>query len=239
MRKFIQHIVFVIVVCIPFVMHTQTTVKVILHNGGSLKGELISINDEGDLILQMSGQQPMTIKSHLIKKFTADGTHERSENEEDNDFFKKLKIHSEAAVLISDQTSGYGIKMTVNYKVVNTLYGGVAVGLDNYIDNAELNVYSVGANIRHYFSNIPKHPFLNLTTGYGSFYPLQKYNQVSGQGGFFWNPSAGLSFGSKISFDVSVGLRFQNTSITYQNGETESELRWKYRRLAIQIGMSF
>lgn len=239
MKKLIQTILIFTLTCANLHMAAQSEVKVHLNNGGVLIGELLSITESGDLNIKMNGQQTMLIKAHLIKKYYADGRTEKLSLRENDSFYKKFKFHTEAGILIGDMNSGYGLRQMINYKLINTLYSGIAIGVDNYTGNAELNVYSIGANTRYYFNKLPKHPFISLNAGYGTFHALQKFNQTNAKGGMYWNPSAGFSFGSVVSFDLSLGLRFQNSDIKYQLGETESEMKWKYRRISFNLGVTF
>jgi hypothetical protein len=240
MKKIKQYILLFTLFCVHFCILAQTEVKVHLDNGGVLVGELLDISETGDLTLKMRGDQLLTIKSHLIRKYYANGSMEKpGVNPENDPFLKKYKFHTEGSLLIGDMDSGYGVKQIINYKLINSLYTGLSIGVDNYSGNAELNVYSIGADTRYYFSRLPKHPFVSFNAGYGTFHALQKFNQTSSKGGMYWNPSAGFSFGSIISFDVSLGLRFQNSDIKYQLNETESEIKWNYRRITLSLGVTF
>jgi hypothetical protein len=209
-----------------------------MNNNSIIKGQLININDNGDVILLLNAKDTLVLKSHLIKRYDVDGL-VGFESHKPKIELKNYKFHTEGSLLLGEEVGGWGLKQSINRKLFGSLYSGITLGIDNYTGNAELNVYSVGANVRYYFIDTPKLPYLSFNAGYGSFHALQKYNQVDAKGGAYWSPSAGLTFGKKISFDLSLGLRFQNSDIMYQLGETESEFRWKYKRFVINMGISF
>lgn len=216
----------------------QVEAKVIMYNNAVIKGELININEIGDVILLLNKRDTLRLNHHLVKKYYVNGLKTSGEFEREM-VLNRYKFHTVGSLHIGEISNGWGFHQSFNRKVFNALYSGLTLGIDNYTGNAELNVYSVGANMRYFFTRLPKLPYISLNAGYGSFLALQKYNQVASEGGMYWNPSAGFTFGKKISFDLSMGLRFQNTGVTYQLGETESEINWKYRRISINLGVSF
>jgi hypothetical protein len=238
----VKKIVFLVMLSTPFifrnVINGQTAVKVLLNNSSSVRGELIDINENGDVVLKLNGRDTITIINQQIKRYDIDG-YKKVKDHTNSEFYRKFKFHTEGILLLGENTGGWGLKQSVNRRIIQDLYSGITVGIDNYSGNAELNVYSIGGNARYYFSSLPNHPFVCVNSGYGRFNPQQKFNQVGGKGGLYFNPSAGFSFGNRVTFDLSVGLRFQNANVQYQLGETESDIRWKYRRLSIQFGATF
>ncbi len=238
MRRLKTYIWLILFSSVPTQAWSQVGIKVIMNNNSTIKGQLVNINDNGDVKLLLNAKDTLVLKSHLIKKYDIDGLvgFELSVPKIE---LKKYKFHTEGSLLLGEEVGGWGLRQSFNRKVFGSLYSGITLGIDNYTGSAELNVYSVGANVRYYFIDVPKLPYFSFNAGYGSFHALQKYNQVDAKGGAYWSPAAGLTFGKKISFDLSLGLRFQNSDIMYQLGETESEFRWKYKRFVLNMGISF
>ncbi len=219
-------------------LYGQAPIKITMHNSSTIRGELLNINIYGDLTIKMFGRDTFIISNNLIKHYDVDG-YKPAKTVDKTLFYRKYKFHTEASRLVGEQFKGWGIKQSFNRSIYPYLYAGATIGVDNYTLNAELNVFSVGANLRYYFQSMPHHPFVSLNGGYGAFYAQQKYNQVASKGGTYFNPSVGFSFGKRVSFDIALGLRFQNAQVQYQLGELESAILWKYKRLALQVGVTF
>lgn len=227
-----------VTLCSTITLKGQTAVKVTLNNSSSIRGEFIKIAENGDIVIKLNRRDTFIIPHTQISRYDIDGFKKNNEGTYSL-FYQKYKFHTEGILLLGENIGGWGLKQTINRNLLQSLYGGLTLGIDNYTGNAELNVYSIGANLRYYIKSLPNHPFISFNSGYGAYNPRQKFNQVGGKGGMYFNPSAGFSFGNRVTFDISVGLRFQNATINYQQGEVDSEARWKYRRLALQFGATF
>lgn len=215
-------------------MNGQEQIAVYLKKGTVLKGEMVSYS-YGDTLKMLVGvaKKEISLPEDAIEKIKFYGQHLKSAFNEKNWLYT-----SKLALLPGSTDTGLGISQMVSKKLVRGLFGGVAVGVDNYYLGPGFNVYPVTGSLKYYGSNEIVSPFIEMRTGYGLAFSAERQGQALAKGGLHLNPSMGLRFGSRFLYtELSIGLKFQRLSYLYAFVDHTNDYDVLVRRF--EAGLSF
>ena len=219
-----------------------TVVK--LKDGSVLEGQMTEYR-EGEFIKMNIGQNDITIKFESIKhiKHKSLSSGNPYSFKEDGFYHHSSVAFLPGYVSVDNEVMGVGIDHTSGYLFNRWFGAGLNLGINNYLPaNREL-FYTVAAEARGYLMKKNLSPYYVVRTGYG--FAHKSARMIEAKGGYFLNPSIGLRFTAKRSFNLSteIGVNFQNGYFKWQNdGWWDRSIFEKdvwYRRFNLKFGILF
>lgn len=214
---------------------------VYLKNGSIIKGEILEINRDKELIILTTDNKKWIFHINEIdyvkhEKGTPSGSLV-------NQLTKGYINFSGMGLLIGDksneQIAPFSVSMVNGYAINQHVSIGGGVGLEFL----EITSVPIFADTRYYIGQNRANPFVSLQGGYS--FPIEDkssnyYQQMNNVGGYLINPGLGLlvHFYSGEALFVHLGYRHQKVKYTY-NDEFDREMDHYYNRLNIRVGLMF
>lgn len=212
-------------------------VKVILKNGSSFFGELVSYDPNEGITVSVNGKE-IFIEEKRLRKFVSTAS--------SKEVFKpklktnKIYFRTNVGFLTNDNGTGASLNVSALYQLNRYFSAGIGVGVDNYYFNEPHNIFPLFTEFKTYLVDKNSSPYVSLKTGYSFNRAHEDSGQVLARGGFMINPTFGYRFGSRgIMFDLYAGIRMQNAYYEkiQNNGYSRQDIIWK--RLEFGTALSF
>ncbi len=224
----------------------QRKQTVVLNDGSRISGTIVT--DSSDY-LEMKVVVPQILK---IRKdhvsFLEPVTYPVKANQKTNGYF----IHLSAGILTGKSElgnrTGKSLHLSSGYQFKN----GLAIGIGSGLEEMEITIIPLYADIRFYPLKTRISPYALLKTGYGfagsdkdlehEFY----YNTpVDSRGGLLFNAVAGIALYTWQRAAVTIGVGYRYQKITFSQdqywwgGLSTKEIITHFNRLELQLGFTF
>ena len=223
----------------------QRKQTVVLNDGSRISGTIVT--DSSDY-LEIKVIVPQKLKiSKARVSFMEPVTYPVKVNQKTNGYF----IHLSASILTGENelgnTTSYSFHLSNGYQFKN----GLGVGIGSGLEEMEVTIIPLYADIRYYPLKTRISPYALLKTGYGfaaSDKDLERdiyYTPVDSKGGFLFNAVAGISLYTwqRTAVNIGVGYRYQKISISQEQywwgGASTKETVTHFNRIELQLGFTF
>ena len=223
----------------------QRKQTVVLNDGSRISGTIVT--DSSDY-LEIKVIVPQKLKiSKASVSFIEPVAYPVKVNQKTNGYF----IHLSASILTGENelgnTTGKSFHLSNGYQFKN----GLGVGIGSGLEEMEVTIVPLYADIRYYPLKTRISPYAWLKTGYGfvtSDKELERdiyYTPVESKGGFLFNAGAGISLYTwqRTAVTIGVGYRYQKISISQEQywwgGASSKETVTHFNRIELQLGFTF
>ena len=199
--------------------------KIVLLNGTTLIGELVSYDPNTTIVISISGNE-IVLPSDKIKKIVM-----MTSSEQVNiNRLKTKRLYNRTNIGLLSNSNGNGITLnhSVLYQHSRWIGVGLGAGIDNYYFQSGRNVYPVFVEFKSFLVDRNSSPYVSLKSGYGFIFSNEDLGQEYTKGGLIFNPTFGYRIGSSgVFMDFYMGFRFQKAQYEINDG-------WSYRSQDIQ-----
>jgi hypothetical protein len=223
----------------------QRKQTVVLNDGSRISGTIVT--DSSDYLeIKVVVPQILKIRKYQVS-FMEPVTYPVKANQKAEGYF----IHLSASLLTGENelgnTTSYCFHLSNGYQFKN----GLGVGIGSGLEEMDITIIPIYADIRYYPLKTRISPFALLKTGYGfaaSDKDLERdfyYTPVDSKGGFLFNAMAGISLYTwqRFAINIGVGYRYQKITISQEQywwgGATTKEKITHFNRIELQLGFTF
>jgi hypothetical protein len=227
----------------------KTNKQTITLNDGSLLIGVIVADSADMLTLKLDSPQTIKLSKQQIKSYEL--------HPQQMQYYSRTKgyyIHFASSVLAgkNDWRDVYNlsIQLSNGYQLSN----GVRVGIGTGIENMEVPLIPLFADINYHPINSRISPYLYLRSGYSfalipneeTYYIGYYYNPIADtKGGFLFNAGAGIALYTwdRAAINLGVGYRYQEVTV-YRHydmwgGSSTLEMETFFHRIELQLGFVF
>jgi hypothetical protein len=217
---------------------STTKTKVYMRNKSVLIGELISIKPDTSITIKIN-QTILELKASTFNRFVM---YEEKDPRIIEHFrlSRKFFYNMQLSSVSNNVYSGFAINQSVFYRMTNKFLVGGGGGLENYVENVDLNTLPIYGVVKYYTSNQKKTPFLMTKYGYG--FLLSKNNSFTEgtNGGAHFNVVLGLRlWGDNFVTELFGGIKQQQFNLVQTTSQGKNTTDFRTNRLEIGIGFMF
>jgi hypothetical protein len=218
---------------------------VVLNDGSRISGTIVT--DSSDY-LEIEVVVPQTLKIRKAQvSFIEPATYPVKVNHKTEGYFIQLSASILTGKNERGNTTSNSYHLSNGYQFKN----GLGVGIGSGLEEMEVTIIPLYADIRYYPLKTRISPYASLKTGYGfaaSDEDLERefyYTPVTSKGGFLFNAVAGISLYTwqRLAVNIGVGYRYQKITIIQEQywwgGPSTKEIITHFNRIEVQLGITF
>jgi hypothetical protein len=167
---------------------------------------------------------------------------------------KGYYIHLTTSILAGKSELGDAYNPSIHLSNGYQISNGIRIGIGSGIENLEVPLIPIFADINYYLTNSRVSPYLYLKSGYSialipndeTYNSSYYYNPITDStGGLIFNIGAGLALFSweKVAISMGIGYRYQKVTVIRQNewwgGSSTTENETTFNRIEMQVGFVF
>ena len=224
----------------------QRKQSVVLLDGSRISGTIVA--DSSDYI-DIKVVTPQVVRVRKSEVSSLEAMVYPGKRDYDNEGYY---IQFSASVLAGNNDGGNASSPVFHLSNGYLFASGLGIGFGSGIEQLEVSVVPLYADIRYYPSKRRVSPYVWLKSGYGfttSDQPvLYTYYYGAGgesKGGFLFNIGAGIALYSwqSSAVNIGVGYRYQKITLSHEeygwNGPLLRETVTRFNRFEIQLGFTF
>ena len=223
----------------------QRKQTVVLNDGSRISGTIVT--DSSDYLeIKVIVPQILKIRKAQVS-FMEPVTYPVKVNQKTEGYF----IHLSASILTGENELGNTTSNSFHLSNGYQFKNGLGVGIGSGLEEMEITIIPLYADIRYYPLKTRISPYVLLKTGYGfaaSDKDLEReyyYTPVDSKGGFLFNAVAGISLYTwqRFAVNIGVGYRYQKITISQEQywwgGASTKETITHFNRIELQLGFTF
>jgi hypothetical protein len=214
----------------------ENKATVILKNRSKLRGDFTLLNQ--DSFLLSINNIPIRFSFAKVDRVIM--------NDKDEDLkFKytlkeKFSYNTRVSIIGNQEHGSFSFSQSFLYQAAKNFFVGIGVGIENYLQNASLNLFPITIDSKYYLKSQKTAPFLGIRTGYGLLAGKNNSPTIldTSRGGFHFNPTFGFRLsGNGVMTEIYGGIKIQKMNLEQRVGSSYTKTDLQANR--VEGGLSF
>ena len=248
-------IAFLFTACLWSISTAQGQEVIYLKNGEKIKAEVIKYSDKGNFTIQYKNGEVSVVKAEDIEfvSFLGDLEEERiienvpksRDTKNPSTIYYNIGLMGlyssvDREISFEDYAISGGLTFSLGKQLSEYFGAGVELGYISYNYADDIELFSLGIELKAKLNDKKVSPFIVASGGYG--FGSSNNNFINIDGGYFVHPAIGLILKTerKERFSLDLGYRFQDASyriFTFNGNERFAEVL--YKKFTARFSLAF